>query len=71
MKNQVVGWVKRSETQPTNLCLFALWGETYMLMLGFMLQPNLQIFVYLRFGVKHIKIIKSYQTVIVTKRVKK
>jgi hypothetical protein len=37
MKNQVVGWVKRSETQLTNLCLFALWGETYMLMLGFML----------------------------------
>jgi hypothetical protein len=54
MKNQVVGWVKRSETQLTNLCLFALWGETNLLMLGFMLQPNLQIFVYLRFGVKHI-----------------
>ena len=29
MKNQVVGWVKRSETQLTNICLFALWGETY------------------------------------------
>ena len=43
MENQVVGWVKRSETQLTNLCLFALWGETYLLMLGFMLQPNLQI----------------------------
>ena len=40
-------------------------------MIAKIIQPNLQIFVYLRFGVKHIKIVKSYQTVIVTKRVKK